>query len=120
MTHGRWLLLILLVGFAIRAPGVTAPIIGEHSWRQADTAAMARNFAENGYHLLHPQIDWGGDTSGVVESEFPLYPFLVSLLYGLFGVSEALARGLSLVFSLGTIAFLYRLVRDEIDEHTAL
>lgn len=116
----RWLLLILFIAFAYRAPTLDAPIIGEHSWRQSDTAAMARNFSENGYRILHPQIDWGGQTSGEVECEFPLYPFLVALLYKIFGVSEIWARALSLLFSMVSLAFFYLLVRDHADEKTAL
>ena len=67
--------------------------------RQADTAAMARHFAEQGTPIWLPQIDWGGANAGFVESEFPLYPFLVSRLYGLMGVQEWLGRGLSVFCS---------------------
>jgi 4-amino-4-deoxy-L-arabinose transferase-like glycosyltransferase len=110
----------LAIAFAYRAPQLNAPILGEHAWRQADTASIARNFTENGYRILHPQIDWGGRTSGEVESEFPLYPFLVAVLNGAFCESEIWARGLSLLFSLATIVFLYLLVRDFVDRETAL
>jgi 4-amino-4-deoxy-L-arabinose transferase-like glycosyltransferase len=116
----RPILLILLLALAIRAIHLDAPILGEHSWRQADTAAIARNYTESGYRILHPQIDWRGETSGEVESEFPLYPYMVALLYGAFGVAEAWGRGLSIVFSLLTLLFVYRLVRANIDEKVAL
>jgi len=102
----RWLLLILFIAFVYRVPSLDAPVIGEHSWRQAETAAMARNFYENGYRFLYPQIDWGGQTSGEVECEFLLYPFLVALLYKVFGVSEVCARALSLFFSMVSIVFV--------------
>jgi len=115
-----WLLVILLIAAAYRLPGLDVPIIGEHAWRQADTASMARNFYRNGYDLLRPQVDWSGDTTGEVESEFPLYPYLVALLYGFFGPDEAWARGLSVLFSLLTVVYLYALARSHTDERTAL
>ena len=87
------------------------PVLGVHSWRQADTAAMARHFAEQGTPIWLPQIDWGGANAGFVESEFPLYPFLVSRLYGLMGVQEWLGRGLSVFCSALTIWLVIRLGR---------
>jgi len=104
-----WFLTVLAI--APRLYHLYAPVIGVHSWRQADTAAIARNFTEAPFSLgsfLYSQVDWGG--GGYAETEFPLYPALVSLLYRLFGVQEAYARGLSVVFSVVGLYFLYRLV----------
>lgn len=112
--------IIILIALAIRLYNINSPIIGYHSWRQADTAAIARNFHEHGYHLLYPQIDWGGNSDGYVETEFQIYPYAVALLYGAFGTKEFLGRLLSLIFSLVTIYALYLLVRRHIDERTAL
>lgn len=109
--HPLPLWLPLLIGTALRLVQIQAPILGIHSWRQADTAAMARNFAEQGMRFWLPQIDWGGAGSGVVEAEFPLYPYGVALLYRLFGVHEWLARGLSVVCSLLTILLVIRIGR---------
>ncbi|WP_216905042.1 glycosyltransferase family 39 protein [Synechococcus sp. CCY 9618] len=106
----------LLIGAALRLVQIQAPVLGIHSWRQADTAAMARNFAEQGMRFWLPQIDWGGTGSGVVEAEFPLYPYGVALLYRLFGVHEWLARGLSLACSLLTILLLIRIGRRLVGE----
>jgi len=87
------------------------PVLGVHSWRQADTAAMARHFIQEGTPIWLPQIDWGGASTGLVESEFPLYPFLVSRLYDLLGVQEWLGRGLSVLCSALTIWLVMRLGR---------
>ena len=87
------------------------PVLGVHSWRQADTAAMARHFGQNGTPIWLPQIDWGGGSAGFVESEFPVYPFLVSRLYALTGVQEWLGRGLSVFCSGLTIWLVIRLGR---------
>ena len=111
---------LLALALSLRLYHLHSPIIGVHSWRQADTAAMARNFHENGYRFLYPQIDWGGDSEGYVETEFPAYPFAVALFYGIFGVSEAYGRLLSVIWSLIAIYFLYRLVRKQVNENVAI
>ena len=101
----------ILLGTLLRLIQIWMPIVGIHSWRQADTAAMARHFHMSATPIWLPQIDWGGATSGFVESEFPLYPFLVSRVYGLVGVHEWLGRGLSVVCSGLTIWLVIRLGR---------
>jgi 4-amino-4-deoxy-L-arabinose transferase-like glycosyltransferase len=111
---------ILIFSFLIRLYHINFPVSGWHSWRQSDTASIAKNFYENGYNILYPQIDWGGKTPGYVESEFQLFPFIVSLFYGVFGVSDFYGRFLAVIFSLFTIYGLYMLVRKIISEKTAL
>ena len=99
------------LGSLLRLVQIWMPVVGVHSWRQADTAAMARHFSQEGTPIWLPQIDWGGASAGFVESEFPLYPFLVSRLYGLMGVQEWLGRGLSVLCSALTIWLVMRLGR---------
>ena len=99
------------LGTLLRLVQIWMPVLGVHSWRQADTAAMARHFSQAGTPIWLPQIDWGGASAGFVESEFPLYPFLVSRLYGLIGVQEWLGRGLSVLCSALTIWLVMRLGR---------
>ena len=99
------------LGSLLRLVQIWMPVVGVHSWRQADTAAMARHFSQAGTPIWLPQIDWGGASAGFVESEFPLYPFLVSRLYNLLGVQEWLGRGLSVLCSALTIWLVMRLGR---------
>ncbi|MEZ4403026.1 MAG: glycosyltransferase family 39 protein [Kofleriaceae bacterium] len=49
-------------------------------WRQADTAAIARNFVDEDADPLRPRIDWRGDGPGYVETELQLYPALVATM----------------------------------------
>jgi 4-amino-4-deoxy-L-arabinose transferase-like glycosyltransferase len=113
--------LVLCVALALRLVHVSAPILGVHSWRQADTAAMARNFHENGYRFLYPQVDWGGSGPGYVECELPAFPYAVALAYRALGPSEAWGRLLAALLSTLTVYLLYRLARDAYDdERTAL
>ncbi|HEX5031078.1 MAG TPA: glycosyltransferase family 39 protein [Candidatus Eisenbacteria bacterium] len=113
--------LVLVLAVALRLVHVSAPILGVHSWRQADTAAMARNFHENGYRFLYPQVDWGGSGPGYVECELPAFPYAVALAYSLFGPWEGWGRLLAALLSALTAYLLYRLARDAYgDERAAL
>lgn len=115
-----WLGLILFLGFAVRLYKIDSPVADWHSWRQADTAAVARNFYKEGYNPLIPKYD---DMSGVAEKpvanpnryrfvEFPIYNSLVYFLYLLNGgVDEKLARLVSIFMSLGSTVFLFLIVR---------
>jgi 4-amino-4-deoxy-L-arabinose transferase-like glycosyltransferase len=98
---------------------VGAPVSGHHAWRQADTAAMARNFHDHGMRLLQPQVDWGGASPGYVESEFPIYSYVVAILYRLFGVWDGWGRVVSALCGVATVAALYELVRRRVDERAA-
>lgn len=116
-----YLLLILALGFWLRLYKIDNPIADWHSWRQADTAAVARNFYKEGYNPFLPR---GDDMSAISEIkpqlnlqryrfvEFPIYPSLVYFGYLLNGgVDEKIARMVSVIFSLGSIIFIYFIVK---------
>lgn len=109
----------LALALALRLFQLDAPLIGEHSWRQTDTASMARHFERGGHRFLHPQIQWGGDGSGEIASELPLYPFLVALLQSALGPHDWIGRLLAALFSVASIAYLYALARDFAGERSA-
>lgn len=124
-----WLGIILILGFTVRLYKINNPVADWHSWRQADTAAVARNFYKDGYNPLLPRYD---DMSGVAESpipnpnryrfvEFPIYNSLVYFTYVLHGgVDERLARLVTIVISLFSIVFIYLLSRRYFGELTGL
>ncbi len=113
------LLLIVATAILPRLPHIWAPIVGWHSWRQADTAAIARNFHVGGMNLLYPAVDWSGAGPGFVESEFPLFPFLVAGLYRLFGPDVVWGRILAIVFATGAALYLARLCSRYLDRWAA-
>ncbi|MBM3125724.1 MAG: phospholipid carrier-dependent glycosyltransferase [Chloroflexi bacterium] len=110
---------ILFISLAARIYGLTAPVVGIRGWRQADTMAIANNYFENGYNFFYPQIDWGGNSPGFVETEFPIYSFLAALLFGVVGKSELTARLLSIAFALVGIYMYHKLVGKLTDVQTA-
>src|SRR5258706_14108098 len=103
-------ILIVVFGILLRLPLVFLPLnYMTYPWRPADTASIAHNFAINGYRLFYPQINWGGAGPGYIEGEFQLYPFIVALLYGLFGEHIWLGKLVSLGFTSLTFIIFYAL-----------
>lgn len=103
------LIALFLLGCAIRFAGVLQPI-DLPSWRECDIATIARNYVHEGMNLFYPRIDWRGNGPGFAEMEFPLYPWLVALLYKAFGIHEVFAREVSYIFSLVSLGIFARLV----------
>src|SRR3989344_2441121 len=58
------LAIILVLGFVVRLYKINNPVADWHSWRQADTAMVTRNFVRLGVDILHPRFDDFSDTSG--------------------------------------------------------
>ncbi len=124
-----WLVLILVAAFWVRLYKIDNPVADWHSWRQADTAAVARNFYKDGFNPFVPKYD---DMSGVAENpvpnpgryrfvEFPIYNSLAYFLYVLNGgVNEELARLVSIFMSLGSTVFIYVIVKRYWGAATAL
>jgi len=114
------ILVVILLALACRMYHIFFPVAGFQAWRQADTAAIAKNYYENGLDILYPQIDWGGISKGYVETEFPLVPFLISLLYRIFYPADFWGRFLSALFSLGAIYGVYLVAKELTDRSAAL
>jgi 4-amino-4-deoxy-L-arabinose transferase-like glycosyltransferase len=94
------LVLIFLLAAGVRAVTLWEPI-NTFSWREADLAAIARNYYQEGMNLFYPRIDWRGAGPGFTEIEFPLYSWSAALLFQVFGYHELILRlmvyGLSLL-----------------------
>jgi len=98
---------------------IDRPMLARHSWREADTASFARGLARGEFGLFQPKFvayypdEYGID--GATETEFNLYPLLVSILYKTFGIREMLARLTSAFFTLGSALWVYLLAKRLID-----
>lgn len=108
------LALLALAAFAAfalgwRRPASPAAVAADwQGWRQADTHAMARSQAFEGFDPTTPRIDWRGDGPGYVEAEMPLYPALVSVPLRFFGDGVLAGQLISLACVLLACALLYR------------
>ncbi len=80
---------------------------------------MARNYVRHGMQFLSPEIDTEGYPLRA-GTEFPLFSYLLAILYKIFGLHEILGRVLSALFAAWGAAFLYELVRVRMGESVAL
>jgi hypothetical protein len=110
---------IFIVGFFVRSTHVFQPINTE-SWREADVATIAKNFYINGTDIFHPQIAYGGNGPGYVESEFQLYSYLIATSYKIFGFWEQTGRVISLLISLATMLVFFKFSRYLLDQKAAI
>jgi hypothetical protein len=119
--NSKYAILIIISGFLTRLLNIKQPILEVAMWRQCETASIARNFYYNGMNIFYPQVLWGGATEGYIgQTEFHLYPFLVAILYKLFGVHEFLGRLVSILAFCGGSFFLYKLARKYAGKTTGL
>ncbi|MES2616304.1 MAG: glycosyltransferase family 39 protein [Bacteroidota bacterium] len=86
------------------------PPCGTHVWRQCNTLAMSRNFAEEDMNILHPRIDRRNETSGITGSHFPLFEWLLALASKPFGHHFLLNRLFSLLVSTMALFAFYQLL----------
>ncbi|MPY89880.1 MAG: hypothetical protein GEU99_18395 [Luteitalea sp.] len=103
---------LLTVGLMARAATFQSPLFDFHSWRQADTASIARNFGEERFNPLYPQVDVRGDRAhGYVETGLELYAFLVATLARVAGFSTHLGRLLNTLLFPFAALMLYRFIK---------
>ena len=110
------LFFILIVALGLRLYKIDTPLADLHSWRQADTAAVARNFSRTGFNMIKPvyddlsSIQSGRENPlGIRMVEFPIYNAIFAAFYKYLPITtlEIYGRFTSAVFSLITIAILY-------------
>ncbi|QQG44793.1 MAG: glycosyltransferase family 39 protein [Candidatus Roizmanbacteria bacterium] len=120
---------ILLVAVLFRLYKFNTPLADLHSWRQADTAAVARNFSRDGFNLLQPRYDDLSNIQSGIENpkglrfvEFPIYNAVVGAFkkyVPLFSIEEY-GRLTNIIFSLIIIAIIYYLALREVGRVGAL
>ena len=119
---------ILITAFIFRLYKINIPLADLHSWRQADTAAVARNFVNKGFDLLHPLYDDLSNVQSGLDNpqgyrmvEFPIYNIIFAYLYKLWPIFslEVWGRLVSMFFSLIIIAVIYYLTLKEVNRLAA-
>lgn len=109
---------LIALAFIIRLYKIDRPIGDWHSWRQADTAAVARNFIKEGYTPLVPKFDDMSVSASGLDNpnryrfvEFPIYNSIVAAVWKFTGVNETAARLTTVTITLLSTLFLYLIVR---------
>src|SRR5436305_4676322 len=108
----RLLITIWILAVAVRLILIDQPYVDHWSWRQSDVAAIARNFSAGGCRFAHPQIDWAGNATGYVGTEFPILPFVAAICYQFAGIHEWIGRSQAIFFFAVSLPFLFLMVRE--------
>jgi hypothetical protein len=115
-----WAGVLVVVAVGQKFYGLDRPLLGHHAWRQADTAALARNYHAGGMKFFYPQVDWGGPGPNYCETEFPLYSYVAAAAYFLTGPAEVVGRVLSLAAYLLQLLLIYAIGRRLLGPGAAL
>jgi hypothetical protein len=100
LIKSRYLPLSLIVlGFVVRLPILTKNLFEEHSFRQTQTAWVARDFFRNGIDIFsYPLQIFGPKTN--IPFEMPLFQSIVAMTTTNVGNIEITGRTIGLVFFL--------------------
>lgn len=130
ITSNKFILIIILIAaFYLRLYRVDSPIADWHSWRQADTAAVTRNFEKNGINVLYPTFDdlssipsGKQNPKGLRMVEFPLYNAVSVVVKRLIpeGPLERSMRLTSIFASLSAIVYLFLISKKYLGRRTAI
>ena len=122
------ILFLIIIALTVRLYKINTPLADWHSWRQADTSSVTRNYVRHGINLLYPTYD---DLSNVASGkdnpkglrfvEFPLYNMYSVIIDKLFpGYNvEFSGRLASILASIGSMIFLFLITRKYLDRKTA-
>src|SRR5437016_11341977 len=106
------LVALWILAVAARLIFINQPYIDHWSWRQSDVAAIARNFYGGGFRFAYPQIDWAGNVTGYVGTEFPILPFVAAICYKFAGIHEWIGRSQAVILFAVSLPFFFLLVRE--------
>ncbi|MEK7536206.1 MAG: phospholipid carrier-dependent glycosyltransferase [Patescibacteria group bacterium] len=110
--------ILLIFGFIVRLYRIDNPVADWHSWRQADTSAVSRNYVKDGINIFYPQYDdissiqtGINNPTGIRMVEFPFYNIMHASLFKSFPIFslEKWGRLLTIFISLLTSIFLFLL-----------
>lgn len=106
---------VAVLSIGLRLYHIYEPVADWHSFRQVDTASVARRYGKEGINLFIPKYDdlsniqSGHDNpNGYRMVEFPLYQGIAAFFYTAtsFGTIELWLRVLTIMFSTGTALLL--------------
>lgn len=129
--HEMWLVLgVIILAGLVRMYRINYPLGDWHSWRQADTASVTREYVKHGIDLLHPTYhdlstipnNLDNSAHGYRMVEFPFINASIALLLKTFPSLPLVAtsRFVSNLFSLGTLISMYLLMKKIAGRKVAL
>jgi len=86
-------------------------LVGIHVWRQTETQQVIDNFYRDDFNILNPRINGRADTNQLHRMEFPVFQWLVALMFRIFGRHIIVSRSVVFVLGLGAVWGMYHLAR---------
>jgi len=114
------LIVIIAVIAVFRLATINTPSLEWTSWKEIDYLTISKNFWQNGFNILQPEVTWPAEPPRVTEMELPLVPYTSALLYQLFGYGALSARAVTLFASLLMMVYVYKLARREFNPFIGL
>jgi 4-amino-4-deoxy-L-arabinose transferase-like glycosyltransferase len=111
--------IIVLIAL-FRLATISVPSLEWTSWKEIDYLMISRNFWQNGFNPLQPEVTWPAEPPRVTEMELPLVPYTSALLYQLFGYSALTARAVTLFAWLLMIVYVFKIARREFNPFIGL
>lgn len=99
----------IAIFFLLGLENVNLPPIDDHSWRQTLTISIAKNFVDHP-NIFYPRMDIGGSTEGIMATEFPIYSYILSIFYRIFGFQDWYGRLLNWALAAIMLLAFYRII----------
>ena len=106
----KFLPALMLLVVLTHLPFMKLPAVGNHVWRQCNTLAVAKNYADESMNLLEPRVDKRFEKSGITGPQFPAYEYILACMYRTTGFSEQYHRWLSLIFTLLSVWAMHKVI----------
>ena len=114
----------IFILFLLRLPNITIEPLDEHGWRQSLTITMSENMYYVDANILYPRINIGGEGSGIIAGEMPIFNYLSYILSCIFGYQDWYGRLVNLLVSSVGLYFFYltikRLATDRVAFYATL
>ncbi|MFZ1677865.1 MAG: glycosyltransferase family 39 protein [Saprospiraceae bacterium] len=110
----------IVILFLIRMENIDEAPMDTHFFRQALTLGVARNYIEWDSNLFHPRTILCDSREGNIAGEFPIYNYLVSILWRIFGQHNWCFRLLTLIVSSFGLWYFYKISCRIISEKSSV
>ena len=90
--------------------------VSMHSWRQGDSASIARCYYENGMHFFQPRVHQRLAGKGEAVAEFTGTYYLAAIFYHIFGFKHSILRFLHYLILLFGLFLIYRMLTEELED----
>lgn len=108
----RILFYSIIVFILVHIIYINLPPCSIHVWRQCNTLAVAQNFYEEDLNILEPRVDRRFESDGITGTAFPIYEWLLAIIYKITGVHYWSHRLFSLIITITATVFAFLFLKN--------